>query len=86
MLQITLEQIAGLFQAELDPIKTEIASIKVQLDAVQEMQAQHTGALAQLSTDLKSVIDQKTVGDYRLERLEHWAKSVSNKVGVTIDL
>ena len=49
-------------------------------------QQQHTTALANIATDVNKLLDQKTVTEHRLERIEHWAQQVGQKVGLKLEL
>jgi predicted nucleic acid-binding Zn-ribbon protein len=95
MSEITLQAIEQLLDAKLKPIKSvmaslatseEITQINTKLEAVQTTQAKHTTDLANLATDVKKLLDEKTVINNRVERLEHWAKPVGEKIGVKLGL
>ena len=79
MSNVTLEGIAALLKEELAPVNNR-------LDAIEQTQAQHTAALVEIASDVKTLLDHKTVTDHRLERIEHWAQEVGPKVGVRIEL
>jgi hypothetical protein len=79
MSNVTIENIAALLKSELEPINTRLA-------AVEETLSGHTTALSNIAGDVKSLLDQKTITDHRLERLEHWAQIVGQKFGVKIKL
>ena len=79
MPNVTLEGIAAL-------LKEEFAPVNARLDAIEHTQTQHTAALVEISTDVKTLLDHKIVTDHRLERLEHWGQEVGQKVGVKLEL
>ena len=79
MSNVTIENIAALLKFELEPINTRLA-------AVEDTLSGHTTTLSNIAGDVKSLLDQKTVTDHRLERLEHWAQIVGQKFGVKIKL
>jgi len=79
MSKLTLESIAALLKEELGPIKQK-------LEEHSEILSQHSAALVELSSDVKSLLDQRTVTEHRVERLEHWGKEVGQKVGVKLEL
>jgi hypothetical protein len=79
MSDITLEGIASLLHEELKPIlETQAEHTKIL--------ARHTDTLVTIASDVKDLLDQKTVTDHRLERIEHWAQAVGQKVGVKLEL
>ena len=55
------------------------------LEPILKTQAQHTGQLVELASDVKRLLDNKTVTSHRLERLEHWAEKAGQRIGVKID-
>lgn len=79
MSNITLEGIAELLKTELDPISADIGQIKQTLE-------EHTTALANLATDVKTLLDEKTISAARFDRLEHWGQKVGEKVGIKLEL
>ena len=79
MSTVTLEGIAALLEHELRPINSR-------LTAIETVQAQHTSALVNISTDVKSLLDHKTLTDHRVERIEQWATEVGHKVGIKLNL
>jgi septal ring factor EnvC (AmiA/AmiB activator) len=82
MANITLEGIADVVREELKPLKEDIAEIKTRLTSLETTVSLHTAALEQLLTEKKNREDNKMVSDGRLEYIEHWAKQVSQKLGI----
>lgn len=79
MSNVTLEGIANLLKSEL----------KLELDPIKEILAEHTKTLALHTTALETLLtekknrdDAKIVKDDRLDYLEKWAKQVSQKFGI----
>jgi len=64
----------------------ELAEIKTDIIAIKETLGLHTTALAGLATDVKTLLDEKTIAAARLERLEKWAQQAGEKIGVKLDL
>jgi hypothetical protein len=79
MSNVTLEGIASLLKEELKPINARLESIEA-------TQAKHTTNLANLATDVKKVLDEKTVSAKRFDRLEQWAQLVCEKLGIRLEL
>ena len=79
MSEVTLEAISLLLANELQPVRSDLAEIKDTLAA-------QTTALSELATDVKTLLDEKTVTAARLDRLEHWATQVSEKLGIKLEL
>lgn len=79
MPEITIKAIEQLLDAKLEPINTR-------LGAIEETLGGHTTALANIATDVKNLLDHKTVTEHRLERIEHWAQQVGQKVGLKLEL
>jgi hypothetical protein len=76
MANVTLEAIEQLLDSKLDEkFDAKLKPIKQTLDG-------HTGSLADLATDVKKVLDEKTVAAERLDYLEQWAKQASQKLGI----
>ena len=79
MSDITLEGIAKVIQEELKPVNAR-------LDAIETTLAQHTTALDNLATDVKTLLHEKTISAHRFERLEHWAQQVGEKIGIKLEV
>ena len=56
------------------------------LKAIQQTLNSHTTMLDSLATDVKKVLDEKTISAARFDRLEKWAQQVGEKVGVKLEL
>ena len=82
MANITLEGIAEVIREELKPVNERLDKIETRLSNVEQTVNLHTAALEQLLTEKKNREDNKTVSDGRLEYIEHWAKQVSQKLGI----
>ena len=81
--------------AKLQPIKTVMADLATneELQSINKALAQHTQLLNRhttmldsLGTDVKTLLDEKTLTVHRFERLEHWAQQVGQKLGIKLDL
>jgi hypothetical protein len=93
MPEITIKAIEQLLDAKLEPIITK-------LDAVEETLSDHTtvlhghtstlnnhtSILDALSKDVKTLLDDKTVTAHRIERIEHWAQMVGEKLGIKLEI
>ena len=64
----------------------EIAEIETETSAIKDILAQHSTALAGLATDLRTLIDEKSVSAVRLDRLEKWAAQVGQQLGIRLEL
>ena len=80
MAEITLEGIAKVIQAELkeslDPIKTELSEVHKIVD-------NHTGALFELSKDVKELKEEMIVSNRRAGKHEEAIKFTAEKVGIS---
>jgi cob(I)alamin adenosyltransferase len=80
MSEITLEAIEQLLDVKLDEkFDAKLAPIQKTLD-------DHTAALASLATDVKTLLQEKTVSAERFERLEHWAQQVGERLGTKLEI
>ena len=79
MPDITLKAIEQLLDAKLEPINTR-------LGAIEETLSEHTSALDSLAKDVKTLLDEKTVTAHRVERIEHWARVVGEKLGIKLEI
>jgi len=78
MSEITLEGVAKVIKSELEPINDR-------LSALEESSLNHTKALDSIGKDVKALLAAKVVSEYRLERIEHWAKKAGEKIGVELE-
>jgi hypothetical protein len=79
MSNITLGAIAELLKTELKPINETLAQHT-------ELLNKHTTMLDGLATDVKTLLDEKTITVHRFERLEHWAQQVGQELGIKLEL
>ena len=56
------------------------------LKAIQQTLSSHTTLLDGLATDVKKVLDEKTLAAARFDRLEKWAQLAGEKIGVKLEL
>lgn len=63
------------FDQKLEPINTKLPQLEETLSG-------HTTALANLATDVKKVLDEKTVTAQRLDQIEEWVRQASQKLGI----
>ena len=83
MSEITIEKIAKTVETV---VKQELEPIKVTLKEHTETLNKHTSQLDGLAKDVKTLLDHKTVSDYRLDSLEEWGVKTSDKTGVRLHL
>ena len=81
--------------AKLQPIKAVMANLATneELQSINKTLAQHTQLLNRhttlldsLGTDVKTLLDEKTITVHRFDRLEHWAQQVGKKLGIKLEL
>lgn len=63
---------------KLEPINTKLA-------AIEETVSSHTASLDAIAKDVKVLLQAKIVSEYRLEKIEHWAQQVGDKVGIRLE-
>ena len=80
MPEITIETIAktveGIIKKELEPVNTK-------LDAIGETVSGHTGALFQLSKDVKDIKAEMIVSNRRIDKHGEAIKFTAEKVGIS---
>ncbi len=86
MSNVTLEGIAEVIRIELEPIRTDIKAVQLELSDVHKIVNNQTTSLDTLLTEKKNRDDNKIVEVDRIGRLELWAKQVGNRLGITIEL
>jgi DNA repair ATPase RecN len=64
----------------------DVKDIKARLASIEETVRSHSTQLDGIAKDVKTLLEEKTISSARLERLEHWAQQVGEKVGVRLDL
>ena len=78
MSEITIETIAktveGIIKKELEPVNTK-------LDAIGETVSGHTGALFELSKDVKDIKAEMIVSNRRMDKHEEAIKFTAEKIG-----
>ena len=79
MSEITLEKIEKLFEHHLEPINTK-------LSAIEETVSKHTEKLDGIAKGVKTLMDDKTVSNKRLDNLEEWGGKVGNKMNIKLEL
>jgi hypothetical protein len=80
MAELTLKAIEDLLDLKLDE------KFDVKLAPIQKTLGQHTTMLDGLAKDVKKVLDEKTVTEHRLERLEDWGQKVGKKLEIKLEL
>ena len=75
MPEVTLKGIADLLKEELEPIKTELSEVHKIVDG-------HTGALFELSKDVKELKEEMIVHNRRFDKNEQAIKFTAEKVGI----
>jgi len=93
MPEISLKAFDQLLDTKLEPINTKLAAIEETVSGHTKTLAEHsavmenhTTALVNIATDVKTLLSQQAVSNYRLERIEHWAREVGPKVGIKLEL
>jgi hypothetical protein len=95
MSELTLKAIEQMLDAKLQPIKAgmahlatsqELAELKADLEGVKITQARHTTSLELLLTKKKIKDDETTIAASRVDRLEHWAQLVGQKLDIKLEL
>ena len=79
MPEISIKAIEDLLDNKLDE------KLDKKLDPIIALQKQHTTALANIATDVKVLLQAKIVSEYRLEKIEHWAEQVGDKLGIKLE-
>ncbi len=77
MPELTLDAIEHLLDVKLDE------KLDAKLAPIHNTLNQHTAALAAVATDVKTVLNEKTVS---AERLERWAERAGEKLGIKLEL
>ncbi len=86
MAELTLKAIEDLLDTKLEPIDTKLSAIEETVTAHTATLASHTDTLDAVAKDIKVLLQAKVVTEYRLERMEHWAAQVGNKLGIKLEL
>ncbi len=80
MPEVTLDAIDHLLDFKLDE------KLDAKLAPIHNTLNQHTTALAALTTDVKTLLNEKTVSAERFDRLEHWAERAGKTLNINLDL
>lgn len=84
MAEVTLKAIEELLDLKLDEKLDK--KLDEKLAPIIKIQEQHTAQLGAIAKDVKNLLDDKTVANRRLERLENWGEKVGQKTGVELGL
>ncbi len=83
MAEITIEKIAKTVETI---VKQELEPIKITLNEHTKALNKHTSQLDALAEDVKTLLEAKTVNNFRLDRLEEWGVKTGEKTCVRLEL